>query len=421
MPITVDVADDAEKFLATDLLVWAEGRTDLSTEQILSGITPDQRFAAHSDTSRGADRYAGVYGVYPMVVTVPGPRHGLRQIPVAGLSWVGVHPDERRKGVLSHMIRDHFARTAAQPTSSGISVLHASEPVIYGRFGYGVASTEIKATVGRGTDLIAPGLDEQAKQLTVRLLSADTDEALDLTRRAALHAGEHQLGMVVRSPETYRNFAVESPASLHEKEPIRVLIAQDGDTPVGYAWLRRKPKWDDGEPKGEVAVGELTGSPAAQLALWRRVTDLDLMATAAVEGRGPDDLIVPWTQGARGVMGAALDSLWVRLVDLPVAMAARGYAGAGTVVFEVTDATLEDQSGQWRLTVDEDGTGALDRSDDEPEITLSAAQLATTYLGAGRLHTLARAGVITEHRAGAAADADALLSMPVAPTGAPGF
>lgn len=421
MPITVDVADDAEKFLATDLLVWAEGRTDLSTEQILSGMRPEQRFAARADGATGGDRYLGVYGVYPLTLSVPGPLHTVRQIPVAGLTWVGVHPDERRKGVLSGMIRDHFARTGSDKRSSGLSALHASEPVIYGRFGYGVASTEAKATLGRGTELVAPGLDDAAGKVTVRLLRADSDEALELTRRAALRAGAQQLGVVVRPPETYRNFATEGPASLREKEPLRALIAEQDGEPVGYAWLRRKPKWEDGQPKGEVEVGELAGTPAAQLALWRRLVDLDLMATTAVYGRGPDDLVLPWTQGARDVMGTRLDSLWVRLVDLPVAMASRGYAGVGEVVLEVTDATLPEQSGRWLLRVSDDGSGVLERTSADAEIALTTAQLATTYLGGGSLSTLARAGVVTEQVPGAGARADALLAMPTAPTGAAGF
>lgn len=421
MPTRVVPADDPERFLRTDLLVWADGRSADPTEQVLRGIAEHQRFAALSDEVEvDPTTYAGIYGVYDLELGIPGPRHEVSLVPTAGLTWVGVHPDARRRGVLTTMIRDHFARTAAAE-ASGLSLLHASEPTIYGRFGYGIASRRTVATVDIGTKLSAPGLEEAAARIATRLLTAGQGDAAARAYAASRHVARETLGAVVREQRTLEAFAHEGPEMLRDKEPMRVFLASESGQDVGYAWFRRKPKWsDDGRPEGEVEV-ELVGAPAAELALMRRVLDLDLMAKVKVSPRSREDVIRPWIGTARGTHGATFDGLWLRLVDLPKAMSARGYSGAGEVVLEVTDDFLPEQGGRWRLSAGEDGVGGVERTDATAEVALSTQQLASAYLGDGDLPHLHRAGMLTEHTPGSVARLEELLRMPVAPAGALGF
>ena len=57
----------------------------------------EQRFAADVDGSDPAT-YPGIYGVFPLTLSIPGPDAGVRQVPCAGLTgWVCI-PDHRRKG-----------------------------------------------------------------------------------------------------------------------------------------------------------------------------------------------------------------------------------------------------------------------------------------------------------------------------------
>src|SRR5437764_8505113 len=106
-PLRVGPALHPARFLATDVTVWFNEVLDVPVEEQLLGLPEDQRFAAEVD---GADpeTYPGVYGVYPMTLSVPGPDGGLRQLPTAGLTWVGVHPDHRRQGVRTAMLRHYF-------------------------------------------------------------------------------------------------------------------------------------------------------------------------------------------------------------------------------------------------------------------------------------------------------------------------
>src|SRR4051812_7108099 len=70
-------------------------------------------------------------GALSFELTLP----GLTSIPVAGVSYVGVLPTHRRRGLLRRMMRrqldDVYRRGEA------LAVLTASESAIYGRFGYG--------------------------------------------------------------------------------------------------------------------------------------------------------------------------------------------------------------------------------------------------------------------------------------------
>src|SRR5690348_6363966 len=105
--IRVGRATDAERYLATDHTVWfAEAPAAPAAEQLI-GLPEEQRFAAEVDGS-DPETYPGVYGVFPLTLAVPGPDAGEQQVPCAGLTWVGVHPDHRRQGVLTAMLRHHF-------------------------------------------------------------------------------------------------------------------------------------------------------------------------------------------------------------------------------------------------------------------------------------------------------------------------
>ncbi|WP_446664946.1 GNAT family N-acetyltransferase [Flexivirga sp. B27] len=417
--IHVGPAHDARRFLDTDELVWFAEPSRQSPARELSGIREDQRFAAEVADGDPA-YYAGVYGVYPLTLTVPGPQQSLRQLPVSGLTFVGVHPDERRRGVLTAMLRDHFERVRGGDWS-GLSVLHASEPAIYGRHGYGVASLETRVTLSRGATFTAPGLEQAASELRTRLVAAGTPGVADRMKAAAMHAGALTLGSVVREPETYEMFARDTPQTLRDTEPQRLLFAVRDGVDVGYAWFRRKEKWDEGRPDGTVEVGELIGDPATELALLRRLVDLDLTSSVVLNHRGMDDPAFAWTGGDRGIHGPTWDSLWVRLVDLPLAMECRGYAAPVDLVLEVEDSACAWNQGRWRLAADAEGAGRMTRTEDSPDLVLDTQQLASAYLGARGLEAAREAGLLDERRSGAARELDAALRMPLPPAAAVGF
>ncbi len=284
-----------------------------------------------------------------------------------------------------------------------LSALHASEPSIYGRFGYGLAALELSVALGRGTSLTAPGLDTDAAALRTELATA-TDDAMPVrAQRCWERAAARTVGMITGDDEFYVLICTETAADLRGKEPMRILFARRGGEDVGLAAFRREHKWEKSRPGGELTVLALAGEPATRLALLRRLLDFDLIGSVKVWGLGLDDPLQHWVAGPRGLADTALyDSTWVRLVDLPEALTARGYAAPCDLVLDVVDDAAPWNAGRWHLHVGDSGESEVERTDDEPDLRLSAQALGSLYLGGVSPALLAGAGVLEELRPAAA-------------------
>lgn len=416
--IRVGPATDDDRYRATDDTVWFQEVTSAPTDVVLSGLPADQRFAAEV---AGADpsTYPGIYGVFPLRLAVPGPDGGARQVACAGLTWVGVHPDQRRKGVLTAMLRDHFERVHAE-AETHVSALHASEPAIYGRHGYGLASLELEVSLSRGTTLTAPGLEEAAGAVTTQLATVTDDDVPGRLR--ACHLAHAEVGTVVGEIGYYERVCLQLPEHLRGKEPERVLFAQRDGRDVGFAVFRRTEKWEKARPSGDLQVWALAGDPGTRLALVRRLVDFDLIGTVKVGTVGIDDPVVAWAGGPRATAAVeTYDSLWVRLVDLPEALADRTWSAPCDVVVDVVDRSAPWNEGRWRIHADASGAGSAERTTAEADLRLPVEALGAAYLGGGNLLARTHAGLVTEARAGAARELWRALRTDVAPTAAVGF
>jgi GNAT superfamily N-acetyltransferase len=413
--VSIDVrpSADADKYLATDQLVWFGEVTAADADHLRLGIPADQRFVV--DLPDGpAELHAGIYGVRPMEMALPGGT----LLPIAGLTWVGVHPDARRRGVLTAMMTDHLVRT--REAGIPISALHASEAAIYGRYGYGLAVLTHQVDLGRGTTFTAPHLEDEVATITTHLVDMAAPGVGERMRACQLAAAPSFPGTIVGSPAFFTLITSETPEELRDKERRRVLFARRDGVDVGFTGLRREHKWADARPSGTVTVGTFTGSPAARLALARRVVDLDLMGTTKLENIGADDPVLGWVGGPRGTGNLKTwDSTWVRLVDLEAAWSQRSYEADCDLVVEVADPYAPWNAGRWRLQVSS-GVGSATRSDSPADVTLDVAVLGAGYLGHG-IAGLLRAGLVTEHRPGAYAGLARAMRTALAPEPSIGF
>jgi GNAT superfamily N-acetyltransferase len=355
-----------------------------------------------------------------MQLSVPDGDGAGRALAVAGLAWVGVHPDHRRRGVLTAMMRHHLEETHREGVV--VSALHASEPGIYGRHGYGLASLELSVELGRGSTFTAPHLDAEAETLTTRLATVDDEGVAERRRQVDLDLLPTNVGTIVGDTGFYAELSrISAEERLREGEPSRVLFASRDGRDIGYVVFTRTHKWPNSRPAAEVETRGVFGGPAARLALLRRMVDLDLSGTVKVHGIGEDDPLLSWVQGPRGLGDVRpYDSVWVRLVDLPAALASRGYETDGDVVVDVTDDSAPWNAGRWRVRVS-GGTADVTRTDDEAEVSLPAAALGAAYLGGANLLAQARAGVVAEHRPGAARDLWRVLRTDLRPYAGRGF
>ena len=413
MSIDVRPSQDAGKYLATDQLVWFAEVSDADGDLLRLGIPEGQRFVV--DLPDGpTDLHSGIYGVRPMDLSLPGGA----VVPIAGMTWVGVHPDVRRRGVLAAMMTDHLTR--CRDAGLAISALHASEAGIYGRFGYGMAALQLEVAIGRGTTLTSAHLADEAAGITTELVTMAHDGVAERMRECQSASAADFPGTIVGAPGFFSLMALQPPEFRRDKEPRRVLFAQQAGKDVGWVGLRREHKWDRARPSGTVTVGAFCGTPAARLALARRVVDIDLMGTTKLESVGVDDPLLGWLGGPRDTNDLQTwDSTWVRLVDLEAAWSLRSFEGDCDVVVEVSDRYAPWNAGRWRLGAS-GGSGTARRTDDDAAVSLDIAVLGAGFLGHG-IGGLLRAGLVREHRTGAYADLARAMRTLVGPEPSIGF
>lgn len=332
-------------------------------------------------------------------------------LPTAGLTWVAVHPQHRRRGLARVMVRAHLERTRRR--GEPLSALFAAEPAIYGRFGYGCAAHHTVLTIGRGAALRdVPG----AGDLSVVLESADVARHAAVVAR--LHTAHDRPGWARRTTPAMRDRAVlDVPAWRDGAERLRIAIATTAaGEPRGYALFQRKSHWSDlNSPDGTVQVREAVAlDGAASRALWGTLLDLDLMASVKTGMLAVDDPLLHLLVDLRVAAPKPADNVWVRIIDLPAALEGRAYASDVDVVLDVRDDLLPENAGRWRLRA---GTTAatVTRTEDPADVSLDIAELGAAYLGGVPLAALGAAGLVHEYSPGALAAASTALGWPVAP------
>ncbi|MDR3068302.1 MAG: GNAT family N-acetyltransferase [Cellulomonas sp.] len=356
---------------------------------------------------------AAMHGSFPFRLPVPG-----GEVPAAGLTWVGVGLGHRRRGLLRVMIEHHLARTVAR--GEAVSILGASEEAIYGRFGYGRASDELRATVERGAAL-RPAADDDSPDLHVTVTTASPDaadlvELVDTVHRAA---GRGRPGWVGRDLPRLRTQVLTDPPGLREgTEPLRVAVVRAPDGAArGYALLRRTARWLPEGARFAVKVEEAVAvDTAAHRRLWSFLLDLDLTATVETPGLACDDPLWHLLVDRRATVPRLSDNLWLRVVDLPQALAARRCAAPVDVVLDVRDGLIAANQGKWRVrSPGPDAPTEVTSTDQAADIELDVRDLGAVYLGGTRLTALADAGLVVGRTAGAVARAGTAFSWGTAP------
>jgi len=411
VPLT---AADRERLLAVDLAAFFFDPNAHPADIVTSHLDWARTFGASRE---GSDELAGVYSSYDMTVTAPGPLDTLTRVPMAGLTWVSVHPDHRRRGILRQMITHHLSQLHEQGVA--LSGLHAAEVLIYGRFGYGVSSLELELELERGAVFTAPSLEEAAGRVTTRFFAADSDDAARAVHELHLRCAADTLGAVIRPERMARPFLVDLPLTRQGREPWQVLLADVDGEPSGYAIFSRKSKWEDWRAKGKVTVQELAAAdPATLLALARRLVDFDLTAAITINSTTADSPLLWWAGGPRAMGVKTFDSLWLRLIDVDAALTARGYSSACDVVLDVVDPVCPWNQRTWRLTADSDGVATCVPTSDDADLRLPVQALGAAYLGSRSIAAQAHEGLVTELTAGSVRQFSRAMSRDREPVGA---
>ncbi|MER7106150.1 GNAT family N-acetyltransferase [Streptomyces sp. NPDC000229] len=351
------------------------------------------------------DVCVGTAGAFTFRLSVPGGA----LVPAAGVTMVSVASTHRRRGILTSMMRRQLDDVFAW--GEPLAVLTASEPAIYGRFGYGIATRQLRAEID--TDRVRLSVPEATDDVALRLVPPT--EASGACEAVYARLVAERPGMLARRPGWERLPLLDPPESRDGASPLQCVLAErDGET-VGFALYSTKPEWAASVPKGTVRLRS-TGAldPAAYAAVWRFLCGIDLMSTLQVHNRPVDD---PWQHLVSDIRRCAVrvqDGLHVRLVDVGAALEARTYQAPVDVVLEVDDAFCPWNTGRWRLSGDPKGA-VCSRTGDAADLALSVRELGAAYLGGQSLASLAGAGLVRELRRGALAEASLAFGSPVAP------
>lgn len=357
-------------------------------------MLPRERFFAAYD----GERPVGTAASFPFRLAVPG-----GELSAGGVTWVGVLPSHRRRGILRQLMRSQLddLRERGEP----LAILWASEAAIYGRFGYGIAapSTEMNADRSRFAFREDPG-----PVGTVRIV--DFDEAMQLLPRVYDEVWRQIPGFVARSADWWEQYRLADPEHWRRGAgPKFCALLEIGDQPVAYAIYRIKQGWEDGYSQAQVRLLEtLAATPVAARELWRFVFGIDLIVRIRGKYDPASPLFLLMTD-PRSLQLRVSEGLWLRFVDLEAALAGRTYHGDDSVVIEVRDSFCPWNEGRWRVGRE------VGRTDDAAELELDSADLASAYLGAFDFHRLAEAERVRELGPGALERATTLFRSPRPP------
>ena len=354
----------------------------------------------------------GVTSIYSFQLSVPG-----QVLPAAGVTFVAVLPTHRRRGVLNSLMRRQLAdvRDRGEP----LAVLWASESVIYPRYGYGNASGILTFKFRRGEGALATTVPADG----LRLRIADPPAVRPELAKVYDAVLPSRPGLFGRDDAWWQR-AIYDPAEERKgASPLRCLLAEDGSGPRGYALYSGVDHWADFLPENVLTVRELMAAdPAAGAALWGDLLSRDLTSEFRVERRPVDDPLLYQLADPRRARAQLTDGLWVRIIDVPAALAGRRYSGPVDLILEVRDELLASNAGRWRLTTTGDGladgsglAASCVPATSAADLTLDVTGLGAAYLGGTRLGALAGAGLVTERRPGAVRQLSAAMSWDPAP------
>jgi predicted acetyltransferase len=372
-------------------LAFAEPWTEAQLEAERKIWEPDRSIVATD-----GKEVAGHACAFSLRMSVPG-----AQLPVAGVSMVGVSPTHRRRGILRDLMRRQLTELHEQGREP-VAVLTASEPVIYGRFGYGLGSDHQRITVPK----VSRALRYVEGVADVRISYADPAESVNVTMNIHNAEAADRPGMIQHDERWSKHVIGENVLTdSRSASPLRCVLASRNGETTGYAHYRTKRT-----DKGYVDVGRVHAKDLqSRVKLWQFLLDQDLLSETRYEQLASDDPLLTLLVDPRAPKATTADGAWVRLVEVDRALAGRTYASEIDVVLGIEDDFCPWNEGSWHLVGGAEGA-TCEKTDRPADLQLEVRELGAVYLGKPSLARLGAAGLVEERTAGAlAATSNAFL------------
>jgi len=321
----------------------------------------------------------------------------------AAVTHIGVLPSFTRRGIATELVRHQLHDFAAR--GEVVATLRASEATIYGRYGYGVASSAQTVEVQTARAAFRPGVRAGGP---VRLL--DVADAWDVLPRIYAENRPSRPGTIDRHAVWWQGARLRTESS---SGPSYIAVHGEPGSESGFARYRPigTEQWFVSDQRAIAVEDFFAPTMDAYLGLLRFLLGLDLIDRVVFWMLPVDDRL-PWLLVDRRAakVTAVHDETWLRVVDVCRALAARRYVGDGCITIAVNDPLLPSNSATFAIT----GDGA-EPTDSQPQLHVGVEGLGAVLLGGATWHGLVAGGLARADDPSAIVAADGLFAVPEAP------
>lgn len=321
---------------------------------------------------------------YSRIMAIPG---GL--LSTACVSYVAVLPSHRERGLLGRIMMQQL-RGLRDHGGESVAALFPSQGGLYGRYGYGPAAPWTSFSIPADKLRFQP-------QASVRVdLVDDMCEMPPEVEGIYSELVPAMPGWFHRTPQWWSRRIFDPAFARGNASAFRyALYGAASGKASGYAIYRLVPRGAE--------IFELSATdPTGYLSLWAYIAALEGVEVIQRRTGPPDEPMIHALSDPMSFTMSPQYAMWLRLVDLKLAMEQRAYDAEVEVVLNVSDAACPWNSGRWRLSVGPSGAECVPTSHDA-HLNISAPDLAAAYLGGVSLLNRASAGMVEEIRPGSIA------------------
>jgi predicted acetyltransferase len=354
-------------------------------------------------------RMAGTLGMFPFTVRLNGaPVH------MGGVTAVGTLPAFRRQGLLRKMMTSAFE--VMRERRQAYAILWASMGAIYQRFGYGLASTQVRYDFD---PRYAGFNDSRPVEGTVEMLAKD--EAFDIIKPLYIEYATPRNLHIHRAVPLWQMSTLRPPK---KDQPLYIGVYRNVDgQPRGYVVYstNEEPQREPG-PGQKLAINDFIAlDMEAYRGLWEYIRRHDLVGRVEMHGVPEDDPAPNLLLEPRMLNRRTSDEIWMRVIDVEQAIPQRPYGSRGELTFAVEgDDICPWNAGTYLMETDGQST-TVSRTERPAQLRMSPNTLAALLAGHRSATFHQRAGTLSASDPASVKLADALFRTEYAPHCPNGF
>lgn len=298
-------------------------------------------------------------------VRVPmGQYFGGKRVPMTGIAGVAVPPESRGGGLALTLMREALREIAAEGTP--LSTLYASTQTLYRQVGYEQAGHRFQYRIP--IERIAV----RDRSMFVRPLTDDDQPAVEACCAAFARAFD---GMLDRGPYLWRRVR----RNRDDTYDGFGVFGDDGQF-EGYLFMAQRRNVETG--RHDLALSDLAyATPRAGRRLLGLLADFATVGDDVIFHGGPIHPLFTHMPQQRFTVQKR-DYWMLRIVNLPAAIAARGFSASSRAAIHVhvVDDLLPENAGPWTIAI-EGGRGQATRGGSGSPLHMNIRALAAIYAG----------------------------------------